>query len=198
MAVCCSSWVGREQEGAACRVCPMQPMPHFAGRGEIFLKTDLVSEGTLSIGSGWDLFPCAGQSGPGASSVPPTPKSCFRLHGSRGPISWVDAPRQPPLGPSLSVLRLQSGDQEWKAGPPERSHHRPAGEGAPCQVTQQKEALGRRGGKRTGHSVGQLSLCHQVGASQHSVHFKEQAPPPTPFPEGEKWGSLTSGKQVSP
>lgn len=59
MAVCYSSWVGREQGEATCPVHPMQATHHFAGRKEIFLKTNLVSEGTLGTGRGWDLFPCA-------------------------------------------------------------------------------------------------------------------------------------------
>lgn len=158
-------------------------VPHFPGKARLE-NPDLALEGIVGEGRWWGLL-----------SRDRTIWARSVLHvlylPTLLPLAWVlwRPPGSPLSGLPTVFFSLLSGNP-----PPKESHYWPAGAGVPWQVTQQKEAGGREGGKRTGHSGGQLSPCYQMGASQLTAA-------PTLwgiFCQGGKWGSLTFGKQVSP
>lgn len=156
--------VGRWGAGRSClAVHAMQAVPPFPGRA-LLENPDLALEGTLGEERGWDLLPRGRTTWARSVIHVPYLQPCFPLRGSCG---------GPQAAPTWAFpqcpLDCRVGTHV-EGGTSKGGHSRPAGESVPWQVTQQKEAGGRKGG--------QLSPCHQMGASQHAAGLKDQGPAP--------------------
>lgn len=155
----CGSVGSREK--LPCPVHAMQAEPHFPGRA-LLENPDLALEGILGEGRGWDLLPRGRTTWARSVIHVPCLKPCFHLRGTCGGPQAAPT-RAVPQCPLDCRVGTHRGRQDLQRRPLQ---------------TQQKEAGGRKGGQRTGHSGGQLSPSHQPGASQHTARLKEQALPP--------------------